>query len=324
MNRRIFARLAVFGLALLLSGILFAGSAPAAILVGNGHSAQTDAEKAGAEAAAMAKKALGDGDVKLVLVFDTVEAKAPAKKAMLAGVASVFDAKIIYGCSAYAPITQDSNTGTVGVLAIGGDLEVTPAVAEVGGDHGECGKRIGGQLKKKAGAEDSDGQLVVLFGSCHVNSNDALVKGVCSVLGENFPVVGGAASKGEFLYCAGKLVEAKSNVGLLLTGDFTCGFSGKTAKQDEPERVIAVAGEAVQEALGDDREKAVIVFTFDCGGRRGWMGGEIDKELAAMRSAGGDTPLFGFYGSGETGPKDNESPACGVGYHIFACALLAK
>ena len=38
----------------------------------------------------------------------------------------------------------------------------------------------------------------------------------------------------------------------------------------------------------------------------------------------GDAPLFGFYGSGETGPADNDSPPRGVGYHIVICAILGN
>ena len=40
-----------------------------------------------------------------------------------------------------------------------------------------------------------------------------------------------------------------------------------------------------------------------------------------MKAAVGDSPLFGFYGSGEIGPKDNDSPPCGVGYHIAICVI---
>jgi hypothetical protein len=88
--------------------------------------------------------------------------------------------------------------------------------------------------------------------------------------------------------------------------------------------VIAVAGEAAAQAVGDKQDDATLVLAFDCGGRRGQMGGEVDKELAGMCAAIGDAPLFGFYGSGETGPADNDSPARGVGYHIVICAILGK
>ncbi|NQU25508.1 MAG: FIST C-terminal domain-containing protein [Candidatus Nealsonbacteria bacterium] len=291
----------------------------AGIEVGNGHSILADGEKAGTEAAEKAKAALGETEAKVVLVFDSVEGGAKGKEAMLKGVASVFDASITYGCAAYAPITQDCNTGTVAVLALGGDVRIAPAVAEVGGDHAACGKKIGAALKAVAVPEDA-GRVVLLFGACHVPKNNDLVGGVCSVLGEKFPVAG-AAAMGDLLYYQGKVLP-QSNLGLMLIGDFTCSFAAKNAPASEKERVIAVAGEAAAQAVGD--KKATLVLAFDCGGRRGQMGGEIDKELAGMCAAIGDAPLFGFYGSGETGPADNDSAPKGVGYHIIICAILGK
>jgi hypothetical protein len=308
---------------MILTGGAVAGQAAAAeksILVGNGHSESTDPQKAGAEAAAKAKAALGDQAAKLVLVFDSVGKGAEGKQQMLAGVTSVFDPSIVYGCSAYAPLTQDSNTGTVGVLAVGGAVRAVPAVAEVKGDHEACGKRIGQSLKA-AGALQSAGRLVLLFGACHVPTNDALVRGVSSVLGEKFPVAGGAA-KGDLLYHKGKVV-LDSNLGLLLTGDFKCSFSAKGARGEKKERVIAVAGEAAEEAVGRRKDRAALVLVMDCGGRRGDMGGQVDKELQAIRKAVGSAPMFGFYGSGETGPKDNNSPPRGVGHHVIICAIFS-
>lgn len=301
--------------------LVSANTAEAAIYVGNGHSELADPQQAGTEAAAKAKAALGDREAKVVLVFDSVGNGVPDKEAMLAGVTSVFDQSIVYGCSAYAPITQDCNTGTVGVLALGGDIRAVAAVADVEGGHEACGKKIGEGLKA-AGVPEGGGRVVLLFGACHVPTNDALVGGVCGVLGEKFPVAGGAAFR-DLLYVQGKVLP-KSNLGLMLCGDFKCGFAAKNAPAQEKERVIAVAGEAAEEALGEGKDKALLVLAFDCGGRRGQMGGAIDKELQLMKDAAGDTPIFGFYGSGETGPKDNDSPPHGVGYHIVICAILGQ
>ena len=290
------------------------------IFAGNGYSELKDPQKAGAEAAGKAKAALGDRAAKLVLVFDSVGGGAEGKQKMLEGVASVFDSSIVYGCSAYAPITQDCNTGTVGVLAVGGDLRVVPAVARVEGDHEACGKKIGKSLKA-AGAPESTGRLVLLMGACHVPKNDELVRGLSSVLGPKFPVAGGAAFR-DFLYHKGKVV-LDSNMGLLLTGNFKCSFSAKGAQGEKKERVIAVAGEAAREAVGRQKDRAGLVMVMNCGGRRGNMGGDVDKELQLIRKAVGGAPMFGFYGSGEIGPKDNNSPPRGVGYHIIICAIFS-
>jgi len=307
--------------ALVAAVAMMAGAVHAeALLVGNGHSELQDPQKAGAEAAARAKASLGTEAAKVVLVFDSVGKGIPGKEQMLAGVASVFDASIVYGCSAYAPITQDSNTGTVGVLALGGDIQAIPAMADLEGGHEACGQKIGEALKK-AGIPEKSGKVALLFGACHVPANDKLVSGVRSVLGEKFPVAGGAA-KGDLLYYQGK-VFPDHNLGLLLAGNFKCGFAAKNAPGDQKDRVIAVAGEAAAQALGGAKDAAALVLAFDCGGRRGQMGGAVDQELALIKGAIGKAPLFGFYGSGETGPKDNDSPARGVGFHIIICAILA-
>ena len=309
---------AVFaGVMVAMTGVVHGG----ALLSGNGYSELKDPQQAGAEAATKAKAALGNEEAKVVLVFDSVGKGVPDKEAMLGGVTSVFDAAIVYGCSAYAPITQDCNTGTVGVLALGGDVKAVPAMADLEGGHEACGKKIGEALKA-AGIPKAAGKVVLLFGACHVPSNDKLVGGVGSVLGEKFPVAGGAA-KDDLLYYQGK-VFPKHNLGLLLAGDFKCSFAAKNAPAKQKDRVIAVAGEAAEQALGGDKDKVALVFAFDCGGRRGQMGGEIDKELQSIRDAIGKAPLFGFYSGGETGPKDNDSPARGVGYHIVICAILAQ
>ena len=78
----------------------------------------------------------------------------------------------------------------------------------------------------------------------------------------------------------------------------------------------------VVSVLAEHHDAAVLVFAFDCVGRRGRMGGKIDKALQAMKDTVGKTPVLGFYGSGETGPKDNDSAPCVVQYHIVICGIL--
>ena len=288
---------------------------------GNGFSLLTEPQKAGAEAAQKAKKAICCTKPEVVIVFDSVAPNAAAKKALLAGVASVFDSAIIYGCSAYDAITQETNKAKVAVLALGGDIKIESACADVEDGHETCGKRIGESLKAAA-AKKAKGKLMILFGSCHVPADDKLVQGVASVVGEKFPIAGGAASGGEFLYYKGKVTDKKSNLGLLLTGNFKCGFS--TLKEDGAEGVINSAKKAFTNAVGTDKDNLVMMFAFDCGGRRGSLGDNLPRELQAMKDVVGDTPIFGFYGSGEIGPKDNDSPSRGVGYHISACAISTK
>ncbi len=325
----------VAGLACVLSAVvMFAGAvaeegdccgssgccsgATAGIAQGNGYSNLTDAKQAGAEAAAKAKAAIGDKKPKVVLVFDRIEGGIEAKKTMLEGVASVFDASIVYGCAAYAPITQDCNTGTVGVMALGGEIQVTSTISNLEGGHEACGKRIGTELAK-AEICDSLGQVALLMGACHVPANDLLAKGVASVLGENVVIAGGSA-KDDLTYYQGK-ISTDSNFGLLIAGKFTCG-SSMLKDQTSKAAVLATAKKACTEALGG--KKAALILAFDCGGRRMLLAEDAPDELTAIREVVGETPVFGFYGSGETGARTTGGPACGDGYHIAILTLIAK
>ena len=252
----------------------------AAMTIGVGHSELKDAAKAGEEAATQAKAALKDAKANVVLVFDCVGGGPKGKQAMLDAVAKRFDASIIYGCSAYNAITR-----------------VSPSA---------CGERIGEALKGAAEKTKDRGQLLVLIGDCHFPINQKLINGVCAVLGEKFPISGGAA-QGGLTYCRGK-VHKKSNLGLLISGEFTCGFAIKKAKTTKPMDVVNAAGDAFGRAIGDGKDKLLMVFAFDCGGRRGQMKDKRPLEVVQMKAAAGAVPIFGFYGSGETGRDGNDAP----------------
>ena len=294
------------------------------IVAGTGYSEEKDAQKAGTEAAEMAKAALAGEEAKVVIVFG-IDRKFDHAK-MLEGVTSMFDAEIVHGCSGYNAITQQGNNGMAGVLALGGSIDVTVAVADVEGKEFKgCGTQLGEALKDAAQVE-ADGKLVVLIGDCHVKKNDQVVKGLCEVLGERFPVVGAAAAGG-ITYSGGKVVGKKKNVAILVTGDFDIGCSTlKDGPADvDPNKIVAAAGQAFKNAVGVDVDRTVMVFAFDCGGRRGKMGKDRPRELSVMQAVvGNDIPIFGFYGSGEMGPKKTGDAPRGVGFHISACAIKRK
>lgn len=301
--------------------LILSGSARAAdatkLVVGTGLSQAADPKEAGTEAAKKALAALGGQPAKIVIFFHNNGAKG-----CLDGINSVFDPAIVYGANSYDPITQDGNTGKVGVLALGGNIEIDTAMAKLEANNfADCGKQIGDALKA-ASEKKVKGRLMLLFGECHVPNNDALTKGVCGVLGEKFPVIGGAAHIPA--YFKGKALEGKHNMGLLISGDFSTGLAIRNADAKDKAATIACAGEAFKEAIGDKKDKVALMFAMDCGGRRGTMGAEIPQELAAMKAVCGTVPIFGFYGSGETGHKNNTAPSCGVGYSIVACAVIVE
>ena len=292
------------------------------VACGNGLSMAKQPAAAGAEAAKAAKAALGDAKAKLVLVHYSgpLIGKAPQ---VLEGVATVFDKEAIYGCGAYAALTQENNGAAVAVLALGGEVSVTAAVAPTAGkaDDVACGAKIGEALKHAAAAK-SPGRVLLLFGDCHVPRDNDLVKGVCGVLGATFPIVGAAAFRGD-IAVKGEIVK-KSNVGLLLTGNFACGFGMK--KDMSTDGLISSARDVFTSAIGAKKDQVALVLVYDCGGRRGAMLKKkiFPKELEAMKDVAGDAPIFGFYGSGEIGCPTTGAPPKGDGYHIAACAILVE
>jgi hypothetical protein len=295
-----------------------------AVIAGTGYSTLTDATKAGVEAAKAAKKAIGKCTPKLVLVFGMAGNFDQAKA--LAGVVSIFDPEIVHGCAGYNTITQEGNAGTVSVLALGGEIGVTPVIADVvGKDYQACGKKIGQALKKPLEVNHS-GKLIVLIGDCHVSSNDKVVKGIAGVVGQKIPIVGGAAMGGT-TYFKGKVAGKAKNIGILITGNFRIGCStlNEGPADVHSNKVVAAAGQAFKNAVGKNLDHTALVFAFDCGGRRGKMGSDRPEELKVMQAVvGRKTPIIGFYGSGEMGPKAYGQPSAGVGYHISACALINK
>jgi hypothetical protein len=319
MTRRLGLVLALAAAALLACGAraLAAGK----LAVGNGISTANEAKAAGEEAAKKAKATLGEAAPKLVLVHYSGPLMGKAAE-VVEGVASVFPKDLIYGCGAYAALTQESNDAPVAVLALGGDVAVTAAVAATKGpkNDADCGKQIGEALKDAAAK--GPGKVLVLFGACHIPRNDQVVKGVCGVLGDKFPIVGAAAFQDD-IFAKGERVKG-SNVGILLTGAFTCGFG---LKHDmSPEGLLTSARDAFKAAIGEKKDQVALVLAFDCGGRRGEMQKNKNsaKELEAMKEAAGAAPIFGFYGSGEMGCAGADAAPKGVGYHIAACAIIQE
>jgi len=309
-----------FSLAL-LTCFIFSTFAHAADF-GIGKSSLTDAQAAGLEAARAAEAAI-DGPAKLVLVFNE-GALAENAEDLLAGVAQVFDSSITYGSNGYAVIAGDTSDATVAILAVSAnDISVSIATAEANAPEEDrpCGQAIGRSLAEAYAAAEDQGKFLLLLGDCHVPRDNDVVLGVRDVLGDDVTALG-AAALGGHTYIQGEVVQ-KSNVGILVSGPFECGYS---LKQDMSEEgLIESAREALTESLRGKPEAATIILIFDCGGRRGAMlkNGNFEDELAAMQEVAGDTPLFGFYGSGEIGRPVGE-PSKGVGYHIGAGAILVE
>jgi hypothetical protein len=308
------------------------------ILTGSGLSGLVDGAKAGEKAAKAAQKAFGPGKPKLVLVFAGRKQLTPD---MVKSVASVFPEEIIYGCEGYSPLTHEGNlagaheSDGVAVLALGGKINVFTATADtkdmtqVQGQEPEMagfynsGKKLGEALKDSI-PTCSKGKILLTFGDQHVGQNIPYLAGLTSVLGDDVSIVGAAAGDSNAKEIVkGKIVTA-TNVGILLTGDFKLGLA--TRKDNSKEGLVNSADEAFTKALNGGKDKASLIFVFDCGGRRGSLNenGDLEKELDAMKALAGNCGIFGFYGGGEIGHADNDSPAKAVGWSISTCALIEK
>lgn len=308
------------------------------ILTGSGLCGLADGAAAGEKAAKAAKKAFGPGKPKIVLVF---AGRKQLTEDMVKSVASVFPEEIIYGCEGYSPLTHEGNlpgshsSDGVAVLALGGMIDVFTAIADtkdmtpVEGHKPKMagfynsGKKLGEALKDSI-PTCSKGKVLLTFGDQHVGHNIPYLAGLTSVIGADVAIVGAAAgdSKAKEIV-KGKIVTAE-NIGILLTGDFKLGLATRNDKSKEG--LVKSASDAFSKALNGGKDKASLIFVFDCGGRRGSLNknGDLEKEFDAMKAVAGNSDIFGFYGGGEIGHADNDSAAKAVGWSISTCALIEQ
>jgi len=285
---------------------------------GTGVSAWTDPFRAGAEAALKARKALGGGEARVVIVFDRLDGEAEAGRKLIEGIGWFFDTSLVCGCNGFGPITNESNAGTVGVLALGEAVEVVTACAEVAGDHEACGRKLGASLKS-ASKPNAPGSLALLLGDCHVPANDALVRGFTAGFASPVPVVGGSCPQNGRIYDRGT-VKQGVNLALLISGDFR--VRAALGQAANPDQIASSAGAIVERAIGGDRGNLALALVFDCVSRKQAAGEGIASELEAMRRAVPSGALvFGFYGSGEIGAEGPEQAPRGVGAHLAVAAL---
>lgn len=301
----------------------------------NGDCSTAAALEAGGKAAAeQAKVALKDKPAKLVLVFDcsdlTFDPRFEKMTAMIKGITSVFDAQIVYGCSGYGAITATRDYA-LAVLALAGD-DLTVAAAMTPVDKGQyaaqqpVGKTLGETLKPAYDAAvKKRGRLLLLFGACHVDANNRLIEGVKSVLGEDCPITGGSANRMmmEGIYFEGKVQPSLTDVGVLLSGDFTCNFA-LVGDNTSAETVLKTATQAFEQVSGADKSRNQLYLVFGCPTRAQTLTKENVapvKEREAMKAVAGDVPIFGLVGSGENGKVDNRTPAKGVGSSLAVVAI---
>ncbi|KKT54964.1 MAG: hypothetical protein UW45_C0010G0020 [Parcubacteria group bacterium GW2011_GWC2_44_22] len=157
-----------------------------------------DAFSAGQEAARQAMGGLKDktpADIKLILVFSSVVFD---QNKMLSGVRSITENIPLLGCSSAGEITTAGpSKKSVVVMAIATD-SVTFNLA-MGGNIKEDALAAGRTLAEGLKAVSSDGKLAIMLPDGLAGNGADIVRGLQQVLGENFPIVGGAAGD-DFLF----------------------------------------------------------------------------------------------------------------------------
>lgn len=306
-----------------------------------GVSNAKDPLAAGKAAAQAAKDQLAKLPAKAVLLAEYYEDKGPKSK-VLEGVCSVFDKGIVYGGATYGSFTQAGAMGneSVTVLAIAGkDIEIRPACREKLGTAALTPSEHKDQIEQKltaAGADlakmlpkTPDSRAMIVIADAHSPKNDALVRGIQTVTGDDFPLIGGCVCKNQgqtYVYYQGKML-ADSAIALMLVGDFKVALAGRKAKEND--KVIATAKEAAAEALERlDKlgAKPAAALVFDCAGRKSKLDNVAD-ELAAMQGPlGKQLPIFGSYNAGEIGPADTTEKkpgvlSSGMGWHVMFAVI---
>ncbi len=313
-------------LALCLSFLAALASA-APLRVGVGSSSEPDPARAGTAAAEQARAALGGTAPKLVIVFAARRQLVPA---LVDGLAAIFPRDLIYGCEGYSPLTTTGNfadqghtaRNAVAVLALGGDAAITVAAADAKGEagHARCGRELGEALRPKLSPDA--GHVIFTFGDQHVGKPNAeLVRGLRKVLGDTTRIAGAAAGHANAKEIVRGRIVTATNIAVLVTGDFHV----RTATRGGQGDLVGKAREAFQTVCGAGTATPFLGLVFDCGGRRGQLVKQkvLAQEHDVMRQLAPDTPLFGFYGGGEIGAKDDTSPAEGVGFCVSVAGLFA-
>ena len=163
-----------------------------AICAGVGFSKQKDAFEAGYEAGKKAMENCEAGQKPhLTIVFSSVSFD---QKEVIRGVREVSGGVALVGCSDAGEITNDGpNQGGVAVLAIRSDqmqfhTGLGKDMKTVGAR--EAGQEVAKEVKEKTGEDLS---AFIMFPDVLAGNGADVVRGVLDILGEHFPVVGGAA-----------------------------------------------------------------------------------------------------------------------------------
>lgn len=193
------------------------------IKAGVGKSNNSNPQKAGREACELAIKQAG-GKANLVIVFSTV---AYDQTEMLKGVKSICGEVPVVGCSDSGEITTLGPVSKhVAVMALAAEnIRWTIGVGTgTDKDSFKAGRKAAEEVKKNA---RSLPRLFIMFLDGLAENGAAAVRGVQSILGEHFPIIGGSAGddflfKKTYQYYNGEVLTG-AVIGIGVSGEFSFG-----------------------------------------------------------------------------------------------------
>ena len=300
----------VFLLTLLFSPIMM----HAQTIIGTGYSTDPDMLVGAENAAKQAKAELKGASPKLVLVADGYRGD---KQAMLDRVAKVFPKQTIYGGMSFGAICSKgyAKGNSIAIVAIA-DPKLKLLTARADGVKADM-RQAGVKIAQNLGCSATTNASLLLIGDCHVPTDQTLVEGVQSVLGNSLQIYGGSTSFEADSYYQG-VARRDSAFGIAILGSSASTLlAGGSTNADE---VISLACKSAAKALASN-SRAKMLMLFECAGRQGLLT-YCDAERLAMVSVNKKSlPVFGFYGSGEIGQPENGTRCEGRGVHVCAASV---
>lgn len=198
------------------------------IIAGVGVSKNKNSYQAGYEAAKKALGKCGDTRANLVVVFASPSFD---QNELIKGVNEGTGGIPLVGCSTAGEITNDgAMTGSVAVMVIASDTIIfhTGLGRDVKSGAFEAGKMVAKEIDDKAKNSGNSLNAFVMFPDVLTGNGADSVRGVLDILGEHFPVVGGAPGddflfKQTFEYKDNEVVSGAIG-GIGLSGKFSVGI----------------------------------------------------------------------------------------------------
>jgi hypothetical protein len=304
---------AAFLVSLSLSGSVKAADA---ITIGTGESTLTDAVAAMNAAADAAKTALGAKTATIVIA--SVDSGNEVAFSQLAAKFTT-DTKI-YGIPGKNLFTSKGRDRKALVLAFSGQISASHVVFPHNGNFPSVGKQIGTALKAVT-TKPTEGKLIILAGECNYPSNADATTGLLSTYGNTASTwcMGGSCGK---VFVDGKIASA-SMMGILLYGEFDCGFgeeTGSTNSAQPAQTALTSANNAYPS------KKPILTVIYDCVSRHEALGASgLTSEFTALTTVmGANGPFVGGYYLGEIGKQNLTSVAKGVGGGFSATNIYSR